>query len=247
MRNFEMSKEFDILYDNIASSGAPGLNNYEKSVFLTKAQDEIVKSIYSPYNETQKSFESSENRRIELKELVKPYVTTSYFTSTYAIDNNSKFIEIPNDVYYILQEELKVTSTDSCVNGTKIKVIPITHDEYSTQKDSPFRKPNKRKAWRMDVSKINSKKVVEIITPFTPSEYKMRYIKEPSPIILSNFESDPELVGLGLTINNLNVITECELNSELHRNIIDRAVELAIRSYRENTLQSNVELNRRNV
>jgi len=247
MNTSEFDKEFDILYDNIASNGAPGLNKYEKSIFLTKAQDELIKSRYSPYNKTQKSFETSENRRIELKELIKSYSTISHFTSTLSIDDNSKFITIPDDVYYIIQEELKVSSSDTCVNGTKLKVIPTTHDEYSTQKDSPFRKPNKRKAWRMDVSSINGNKVVEIITPYIPFKYKMRYIKEPKPIILSNFESDPELTGLGLTINNLNTITECELNSEIHRNIIDRAVELAIRSYRENSLQSNVELNQRNV
>ena len=49
MTNQEFDKEFDILYDNIASNGAPGLNKYEKSVLLTRAQDEIVRENYSPY------------------------------------------------------------------------------------------------------------------------------------------------------------------------------------------------------
>ena len=33
----EFSNEFDVLYNNIMSNAAPGLNEYEKSVFLTKA------------------------------------------------------------------------------------------------------------------------------------------------------------------------------------------------------------------
>lgn len=33
----EFSNEFDILYNNIMSNKAPGLNVYEKSVFLTIA------------------------------------------------------------------------------------------------------------------------------------------------------------------------------------------------------------------
>jgi len=33
----EMSNEFDILYNNIMSNQAPGIDEYEKSVFLTKA------------------------------------------------------------------------------------------------------------------------------------------------------------------------------------------------------------------
>ena len=44
----EFSYEFDVLYNNITSNQAPGLDEYEKSVFLTKAQDEIVKSYFDP-------------------------------------------------------------------------------------------------------------------------------------------------------------------------------------------------------
>jgi hypothetical protein len=33
----EFSREFDILYNNIMSNAAPGIDDYEKSVFLTKA------------------------------------------------------------------------------------------------------------------------------------------------------------------------------------------------------------------
>ena len=33
----EFSNEFDILYNNSMSNAAPGVDEYEKSVFLTKA------------------------------------------------------------------------------------------------------------------------------------------------------------------------------------------------------------------
>lgn len=243
----EISKEFDILYDNIASNGAPGLNNYEKSVLLTRAQDEIIREIYSPYNKSQKSFESSENRRRELNELVTSHESSNIFSSTLGISSSSMFAVIPTDVYYIIQEQLKVSSTDKCINGKYIDIVPSTHDEYNTQIKSPFRKPNKRKAWRMDISRITNNTVVEIISAYTPLSYKMRYIKKPKPIILVNFDNDPELAGLDLTVEGLDIITECELNPEIHRDIVNRAVELAIRGYRENSLQSNVELNKRNV
>lgn len=48
MTNEEFSNEFDVLYNNITSNQAPGLDEYEKSVFLTKAQDEIVKAYFNP-------------------------------------------------------------------------------------------------------------------------------------------------------------------------------------------------------
>lgn len=242
-----MSREFDILYDNIASHGAPGLNNYEKSVILTKAQEELVKETYGPFNLPKIAFEGSEKRRRSLNELVKSYSNSAGFSSEFGLSSSSLFFEIPSDVFYIIQEEIVVTSTDVCMNGSTLGVIPITHDEYNVQKKSPFRKPNKRKAWRLDISEVDDKKVVEIISVYTPNEYKMRYVKKPLPIILSDFDTDPELIGLSLTVDNLNTITQCELNPEIHRDIINRAVELAIKGYRENTLQSNVELNKRNV
>ena len=37
MTNQEFSNEFDILYNNVASNQAPGLDEYEKAVFLTNA------------------------------------------------------------------------------------------------------------------------------------------------------------------------------------------------------------------
>jgi len=37
MTTTEFSNEFDILYNNVMSNKAPGLEGYEKSVFLTKA------------------------------------------------------------------------------------------------------------------------------------------------------------------------------------------------------------------
>lgn len=48
MTNPEFSAEFDVLYNNITSNQAPGLDEYEKSVFLTKAQDEILKAYFNP-------------------------------------------------------------------------------------------------------------------------------------------------------------------------------------------------------
>tara|TARA_R110000796_G_scaffold202062_1_gene318321 strand:+ start:4723 stop:5517 length:795 start_codon:yes stop_codon:yes gene_type:complete len=260
----EMSRRFDIFYNNISSNQAPGLNTYEKSVILTKAQDELVKERYSPFNKIKKGFESSENRRIELKQLITPYSTSDNYTKTdIAIDDNSLFFQIPDNIYYILQEEVTLSDdSDDCISGTKVKVIPIKYDEYSTSKINPFRKPNKRKVWRMDIESAtpqdtnsdndidlitNTVPMVEIISVYGISEYKMRYIRTPQPIVLETFSNNSDYDGLDLTVEGIDVATECELSDELQSNIVDRAVELAILGYKENTLQANVELNKRNV
>ena len=48
MTTQEFSNEFDVLYNNIMSNQAPGLDEYEKSVFLTKAQSEVLKNYFNP-------------------------------------------------------------------------------------------------------------------------------------------------------------------------------------------------------
>lgn len=66
MTNREFSDEFEILYNSITSNQAPGLDEYEKSVFLTKAQDEIVKAYFNPRsNKTQEGFDGNERRQID--------------------------------------------------------------------------------------------------------------------------------------------------------------------------------------
>ena len=63
MTNPEFSNEFDVLFNNIMSNQAPGLDEYEKSVFLTKAQDEIVKSYFLPQtNKSMQGFDGNEKK-----------------------------------------------------------------------------------------------------------------------------------------------------------------------------------------
>lgn len=91
MTNLEFSNEFDVLYNNITSNQAPGLDEYEKSVFLTKAQDEIVKAYFNPRtNKTQEGFDGNARRQIDfsmiMRSRVYKKVTTlinpDYFVST---------------------------------------------------------------------------------------------------------------------------------------------------------------------
>lgn len=53
----------------------------------------------------------------------------------------------------------------------------------------------------------------------------MRYVKKPKPIILD------DISDMGVTIDGIDKITECELAEELHSEILQRAVELAKSAY----------------
>ena len=59
----EMSNEFDVLYNNAMSNQAPGIDEYEKSLFLTKAQSEIVKAYFDPRGtKFQEGYDNGEKR-----------------------------------------------------------------------------------------------------------------------------------------------------------------------------------------
>lgn len=88
MTNSEFSNEFDVLYNSITSNQAPGLDEYEKSVFLTKAQDEIIKSYFNPRsNKTQEGFDGSEKRQIDFSMIMRSTVYDTISFSYSPIDN----------------------------------------------------------------------------------------------------------------------------------------------------------------
>ena len=70
----EFSNEFDILYNNVMSNQAPGLDEYEKSIFLTRAQDDIVKRYFTPKgNKDFEGFDSSLKRNMDFSSLYRNY------------------------------------------------------------------------------------------------------------------------------------------------------------------------------
>lgn len=242
----EFSNEFDILYDNIASKSAPGLDLYEKSVYLTKAQLEIVKNHYNISNKYQEGFEGSEKRRTDLKELIKFYKSVDNIPSNNGISINSKFFRIPDNVFLIINEQATINdNTNNCITNKLVNVVPKTHDEFNIQIKNPFKKPDENLVWRIDYSKQSNNKNVELISPYEIINYNIRYIKYPSPIILTDLSSG-DFSGEGLTIEGQTSPKTSELDSSLHSEILDRAVELAVRDYKESNLQNKVQLNLRN-
>ena len=83
MTTEEFSNEFDTLLNSHYTVEEFGkvpntieLDEYEKSVFLTKAQEEIVIDLYNGKNQFGDSFEKTEEIRRYLSDLIKTYVTS---------------------------------------------------------------------------------------------------------------------------------------------------------------------------
>lgn len=242
MTTQEFSSEFDILYNNIMSNAAPGLDEYEKSVFLTKAQEEILKNYFNPKgNKYQEGFDDNEKRQIDFSSLVTAITIPSYSSSQYIkIDDRSLLFLMPNDMLFALNEVCEITENN--INRL-VNVVPISFIEYSRLISKPYKRPLKNQCWRLISSSSEKNRVFELILPFgsiVPGSYRIRYISRPAPIILVDLSTEYP----GLSINGITSVTECELDSSIHYEILQRAVELAKSTY-TGDLRTMVELGQR--
>lgn len=222
MTTSEFSNEFDILISSyLQSYNSMAFDEYEKSVFLTKAAYDLVVGLYSGRLNIQGTFESTEELRRYLDSLVKTKSYDTPSTSTnIGVSNSSIFYTLPSNIAFITLEQIIFNdNTLGCFDGSRANVMPITHDEYNKIKDNPFRGPTRYKALRLDYGNHE----VEIISKYKVGKYLIKYIEQPSPIVLENLPSN-------LSINGVSVQTECTLHPLLHRRILEMAVREALLS-----------------
>ena len=242
MTTQEFSNEFDVLYNNIMSNQAPGLDEYEKSVFLTKAQLEILKNYFNPKgNKYGQGFDENAKRQIDFSTLItaaKPSLYTAP-TGYVKFDDRSELYRMPNDILIMLNE-----TGINTVDGVKrlISIIPMNYEEYARLMSKPYKQPLKNQGWRLFQSTGGVDFISEVVIKYnsTLTDYKIRYVRRPKPIILANLTDEYSNVS----IEGIDTITECELDPILHPEILQRAVELAKSAYTAD-LKSSVELGQR--
>lgn len=237
------SSGFDTLINSYSYTASPEaaplqdikVDEFEKSLFLTKAQEEVVLSIYTGRNSSLQSFEETEELRRYLSGLVSEarlkYITNSGGNPIGIEGKNSYFFTLPDGKTADLTEEIKPAvwfityesvniSGGNCDSHSSLQVIPVTQDEYHRIKKNPFRGANDRRALRLDLADG----VVEIVSKFPVTEYYIRYIRKLKPIVLV------DLTNEGLDIEGEQEVMSSDVHESLHQRILERAVELAIRS-----------------
>ena len=170
MTTTEFSNQFDLLYNNISSNQAPGLNEYEKSVFLTKAQDEIVKNYFqaeSNGNTVKKGFDDTAIRQMDFSDLIMSKTLTEENEEP-DVDPRALVYKISKDdrVYIIINESLYLMVNQEGklkVNGIR-QVVPIKYTEYMRLMSKPFKEPLKNMAWRIITQGREGDAVVDIGT-----------------------------------------------------------------------------------
>lgn len=261
MTNTEFSNEFDVLYNSITSNQAPGLDEYEKSVFLTKAQSEILREYFnSRVDGTNGGFDGSQKRQYDFSQLIKTATLTKDSSITTKIDKRSSCYKFPTDYFLSVNE---IIADDK----RQYSVVSISYSDYQRLMMKPYAYPPKNTAWRLFTStttdtnttgvitgKVDTTDsgtsneadtkvsyadtttstkittitipVAEVIGKFgTNPTYQLRYVKKPNPIILIDLTNDD------VSIEGSQTESECELPSQLHQEILERAVTLAKIAY----------------
>ena len=258
----EFKEEFNLRYNN-ALEGAPGLDTFEISSYLTIAQEQYVKMHYDGTKDLSTGFEYTEKCRRVLSPLVRNVNVSDQKSNVlqtadplenplFGVTDDSVFYEVAKDVMYILMETIlhsgtKNETTGVVEGGTITPVIPTTHDEFHNAIKNPFRKPSKKKVFRMDTFIQGGKLIVEIVPPpgLVIQQYRARYLSQPLPIIVENLTSAEDTAGMGLTIEGNVQESTCKLADFTHREIINIAVQNAVLDYRESNLQGRVQLDSR--
>ena len=215
----ELSNLFDTLLQPYITKDVSGEQNtlafdeYEKSIFLTKAQEQIVLELYQ-------ELEQSEENRKYLSNLIKTgnYIPVGEQDET-LINNifKSYKVEIEDSVLFMIYEQCTLSDENNCINGRIVSVVPTIHDDLDKVLKNPFKSPNNRKIIRLD---FDNK--IELISKYNISNYKVRYLKKPNPIILVKLED--------LNIDKKQEVSNGETNPILHERIVQRAVQLAVQS-----------------
>ena len=241
----EFSNEFDVLldsyrrfkgYDSQEMLDSIEFNEYEKSVFLTKAQEQLVISLYNGKNPFNDSFEKTEEIRTYLASLIKTYtkvqeieeiVEDQHSLVKVAPGDIQTYYQLPDDLLFIIYESVVFHSDDdNCIEGKAASVIPVTYDTYYRISQNPFRQQNDRRVLRIDIMSEPTLRRVALISKNQIGSYNVTYLKRPCPIVLQDIDNTRN----NLTIQGINKKTECEINPALHNIILESAVQMALAS-----------------
>jgi len=192
----QISDTFDYIMNK--SVGGFMLDEYNKSLYLTRAQHMII-------DELTRGYEFTDAMRHMMTPLLKTVVIPG-----------ASFTQI--DDYYqtvITSNEIKTVAFE--VVNKIIKTIPKDLNDIHDMRENPFRKPNLKIAYRCNFDDGTTR----VYTDQQLTEYSYTYVQEPTPIVLEDFTLT------GLDIEGVVLPTTCVLNDKLTNMIIERAVTLA--------------------
>ena len=218
MTNQEFSREFDILYNNITSNQAPSLNSYEKSVFLTEAEEQYQQELLQGIG-------GKENNRILA--ILSPFIVRKEYSNLSQTEgfsfekrgvNSVSFTSEDKDNVLSILRESAMCHDENC-GAHPCNVYPVKEDEVNHILNNPFRF-NKNIVLRIDEhGNEESKYKRTLVYKGVIDSYTIVFIRPCKPIILFDEDNDYEL-----SVNGIPGETACEFPASEHRRILELAV-----------------------
>ena len=206
----DWSLQFDLLYNNISSNQAPGLTEYEKSVFLTQAQEAVILDLYK--GTSGDAFETTEEVTRYLSSLVKTYEFDNVSTTFNITEGNKPYVvdtSVVESLWFITYQSGSITIGE---NTRDVIVVPSRQDSLFKDLNNPFKGPNKNK-----VLAISEEGYITLYSKYPISTFYIKYLKRPNPIVLDDSE---------MPVNGIEGF-EVEIPESLHNQVLYKAVQLA--------------------
>lgn len=239
-----MSNEFDVQYDNVSSKSAPALDDYEKSVFLTRSMYKILDIALSS------SIKEGETITREVyKKLIESFETSAQLGESGTrkkLVSNAVFYARSPKTYKVLLEQVKLSSNDPYLNGHVAQVIPIPYDRFHRIVRNPFLGMGKDRVLRTNNGIEGTSSIVQLVPPAnaTIESYLTQIIRKPYPIITTDLSA--LYPNENLTINGestpYSASEATDISEIVHDEIIESAVVMAILHFRENSLSNNTQM-----
>lgn len=208
-------QEFKFRLDKMDALNYPNFLPEEIDLVLNNAQERFIKQRYGVNNIKRQSFEETQKRTEDLKNVTINAVLTPLAYASDNIDLNARFLTLPTNHWFTVQERCNITCTICGSSVTNlVEVIPTSHSEFSKVIKDPFKQPTETKVLRlMEAGRV------ELISSCTIVDYRMRYVKQPTPV--------------SITTN-----TTFELSEHTHSEIVDLAVSIALEGIEGKRTQS---------
>ena len=215
MTILEAHREFKFRLDKMDALNYPNFLPEEIDLVLNNAQERFIKQRYGVNNIKRQSFEETQKRTEDLKNVTINSVLTPLAYASDNIDLNARFLTLPTNHWFTVQERCNITCTICGSSVTNlVEVIPTSHSEFSKVIKDPFKQPTETKVLRlMEAGRV------ELISSCTIVDYRMRYVKQPTPV--------------SITTN-----TTFELSEHTHSEIVDLAVSIALEGIEGKRTQS---------
>jgi len=215
MTILEAHREFKFRCDKLDALNYPNFLPEEIDLILNNAQQRIVKQRYGLNNNKRQSFEETEKRTEDLKNITVNAILTPLAYASDNIDITARFLTLPTNHWFTVQERCNITCTICGTPTTNlVEVIPISHSEFSKVIKDPFKQPTDTKVLRlMEAGRV------ELLSSCTIVDYRMRYIKQPATVNITT----------GVTF---------DLSEHMHSEIIDQAVSIALEGIEGKRTQS---------